>query len=137
MMAAKQPTKIIQAGGTAFTVIREPRGGKELFHGVGAAIAEAQVVLGGATLVAVALDSHFEARIALQEVRAFRERGASIGTKVGLVVVEIGIAHFSQEEFVVRGPRWRRRRRRRSIHGDGCGGAGGAAGTRGSNCVSR
>src|SRR5260370_31222458 len=30
MMAAKQPTKIIQAGGTAFNVIREPRGGKGL-----------------------------------------------------------------------------------------------------------
>src|SRR6266478_10125849 len=30
MVAAKQPTKIIQARGTAFTVIREPRGGKGL-----------------------------------------------------------------------------------------------------------
>src|SRR5229473_3923720 len=28
--AARQPTKIIQAGGTAFTLIREPRGGKSL-----------------------------------------------------------------------------------------------------------
>src|SRR6266403_371778 len=30
MVAAEQPTKIIQARGTAFTVIREPRGGKGL-----------------------------------------------------------------------------------------------------------
>src|ERR1700737_3582869 len=30
MMAAEQPTKIIQAGGTVFTLIREPRGGKRL-----------------------------------------------------------------------------------------------------------
>src|SRR5216684_1385459 len=29
-MAAEQPTKIIQAWGTAFTLIREPRGGKGL-----------------------------------------------------------------------------------------------------------
>src|SRR3979490_2337723 len=30
MVAARQPTKIIQAGGTSFTLIREPRGGKSL-----------------------------------------------------------------------------------------------------------
>src|ERR1700731_968879 len=30
MVAARQPAKIIQAGGTAFTLIREPRGGKSL-----------------------------------------------------------------------------------------------------------
>src|SRR5467141_1797499 len=202
MVATEQPTKIIQSRGTAFTLIREPRGGKGLpglaavsvtkrsswptarsgsvgFHemaaavllpaglvvlvaeglllaeaddvqavgrnaqrnevlldGGGAAIAKAQVVFRGATLVAVAFDGCFNRWVPLQEVRSRGESDASVGTNVGLVVVEIGIAHFSQEEFVFRGPLWRRRRRRR-VHRDGCSGAGGAAGTRGSNRVGR
>src|SRR5467141_282146 len=201
MVAARQPTKIIQAGGTSFTLIREPRGGKSspslaallvnnrsswrtarsgsvglhemaatvllpaglaalvaeglllaeadgaeavgrnaqrnevLLHGGGAAIAKGQVVFRGATLVAVAFDGCFDRRVAFQEVRGLGKSGAGIGTNVGLVKVEIGIAHFSQKEFVVRGPLWRWRRRRR-IHRDGCGGAGGAAGTGGGNRVS-
>src|ERR1700674_399075 len=107
-----------------------------LLHGGGAAIARSQVVFRGATLVAVAFDGHLEPRIIFKEIPGLRERGAGIGANVGLVEVEIGIAHFSQEEFVVRGPLWRRRRRRR-IHRDGCGGGGGAAGTGGRNRVSR
>src|SRR6266436_320551 len=79
-------------------------------HGAGAAVAQAQVVFSGPALVAVAFDDHFEARIAFQEIGGFRERGASIGTNVGFVVVEIGVAHFTQEKFVVRGARGRRRR---------------------------
>src|SRR6267143_2574939 len=66
-----------------------------LLHGSGAAIAQGQVVFRGATLVAVALDGHFEPRIIFQEIPGLRERGAGIGTNVNLVVVEIGIAHFS------------------------------------------
>src|SRR5258708_39730793 len=100
-----------------------------LLHGAGTAIAEAQVVFRGAPLVAVAFDGHLEPRIVFQEIRGLRERGASIGTKVGLVVVEIGIADFSHEEFVVRGPRWWRRRRRGCIDLVACGGAGVAAGS--------
>src|SRR6266513_2827429 len=98
-------------------------------------IAQGQVVFRGATLVAVAFDGRLDGRVPLQEVRGLRKGSASVGTNVGFVVVEIGIAHFSQKEFVVRGPLWRRRRRRR-IHSDGCSGAGGAAGTGGSNRVS-
>src|SRR5260370_8483948 len=90
-----------------------------LLHSVGSAIAEAQVVFRGAAFIAVAFDGHPEARIVLQEVRGCRERGAGIRTNVGLVVVEIGIAHSSREEFVVRGPRWRRRRWRPRVHRDG------------------
>src|SRR5260370_38002031 len=103
-----------------------------LLHGAGTAIAEAQVVFRGAPLVAVAFDGYLEARIVFQEIRGLRERGAGIGTKVGLVVVEIGITNFSHEEFVVRRPRWWRRWRR-CIDRDACGSAGGAAGTGGGN----
>src|SRR5712664_2869802 len=107
-----------------------------LLHGAGTAIAEAQVVFRGAPLVAVAFDGYLEARIVFQEIRSLRERGAGIGTKVGLVVVKISITHFSREEFVVGRPRWWRRWRR-CIDRDACGGAGGAAGTGGGNRVSR
>src|SRR5260370_41145897 len=108
-----------------------------LLDGVGPANAQGQVVFRGAAFVAVAFDGRFEPRIVLQEVRGCRERGAGIRTNVGLVVVEIGIAHSSCEEFVVRGPHWRRRRWRRRVHRDRRGGGGGAAGTRGGNCGSR
>src|SRR6202158_3918153 len=107
-----------------------------LLHGGGAAIAQGQVVFRGATLVAVAFDGRLDGRVPLQEVRGLRKGSASVGTNVGLVVVEIGVAHFSQEEFVFRGPLWRRRRRRRA-HCDGCSGTGGTARTRGSNRVGR
>src|SRR5258708_33129930 len=121
----------------ADAVVRNAQRDHVLLHGAGTAIAEAQVVFRGAPLVAVAFDGYLEPRIVFQEIRGLRERGTGIGTKVGLVVVEIGIADFSHEEFVVRGPRWWRRRRRRCIDRDACGGAGGAAGTGGGNRVSR
>src|SRR5712664_162057 len=115
---------------------RNPQRNHVLLHGAGTAIAEAQVVFRGAALVAVAFDGYLEARIVFQEIRGLGERGAGIGTKVGLVVVEIGIADFFQEEFVVRGPRWRRRWRR-CIDRDARGGVGGSAGAGGGNRVGR
>src|SRR5713226_3442814 len=68
-----------------------------LLDGVGAATAETQVVFRGAALVAVAFDGHFERRVVLEEVRGLRERRAGIRTQVGLVVIEISIAHFLEE----------------------------------------
>src|SRR5258708_1148285 len=126
---------LAEADGVA-AVVTNPHTDHLLLHGAGTAIAEAQVVFRGAPLVAVAFDGYLEARIVFQEIRGLGERGAGIGTKVGLVVVEIGITNFSHEEFVVRRPRWWRRWRR-SIDRDACGGAGGAAGTGGGNRVSR
>src|SRR2546429_3658452 len=107
-----------------------------LLDGGGAAIAEAQVVFRRTTFVAMALDGHLESRIVFKEIRGLRECRASVGANVGPVVVEISVAHFSQEEFIVRGPRWRRRRRRR-IDRDSCSGTGGAAGTGRGNRVGR
>src|SRR6266446_5839253 len=108
-----------------------------LLDRVGAAVAETEIVFGGTTFVAVAFDGRLDRRMSLQEVRSRGKSSASVGTNVGLVVVEIGIAHFSQKEFILRGPRWRRRWWRRRIDRDGSGGAGGAAGAGGGNRVGR
>src|SRR5467141_3612596 len=161
MVAARQPTKIIQAGGTSFTLIREPRGGKSLpglaallvnnrsswrtarsgsvgLHEMAATVllpAGLAALVAEGLLLAEADGAEAVGRNAQRNEVLLHGCGAAIGTNVGLVKVEIGIAHFSQKEFVVRGPLWRRRRRRR-IHRDGCGGAGGAAGTGGGNRVS-
>src|SRR6266436_1449790 len=119
----------------AETIGRDAQGHEILFDGVGAAIAQAEVVFGGGALIAMAFDSGFDRRVLLQEVRGRGERGASVGTNVGLVVVEISVTHFLREKPIeVNLGRWRRRRRR--VHGDGCGGTGGAAGTGGRNRVS-
>src|SRR6266850_8597510 len=118
-------------------VWRDAERHEELLHGAGAAVAEAEVVFRRTTLIAVAFDGYLEPRILFQEIRGCRERGAGVWTNISLVEVEIGIAHFSQEEFVVRGPCWRRRRWRWRIHGDGCGGGSGTAGTGGRDRVGR
>src|SRR5438309_8430011 len=105
-----------------------------LLDGAGAAVAEAEVIFGGATLVAMAFDGDFDRRVLLQEVSRLRERRAGIGTNVGLVVVKVGVAHF----LVKIG--WRflfLRRWRRRINGDGSSGAGGAARTGGGDRVRR
>src|SRR5437016_4447029 len=121
----------------AEAVGRNTQRNEVLLDGGGAAIAEAQVVFRGTTLVAVAFDGHLESRIVFQEIRGLRKCLASVGTNVRLVVVEISVAHFSQEELIVSGPRWRRRRRRRRVDRDSCSGTGGAAGAGGGNCVGR
>src|SRR5690349_14830791 len=78
----------------AEAVGRNAQGNEILLDGVGAAIAEAEVVLGGTTLVAMALNSHFDGRVPFQEISGFRERCTSIGTNVRLVVVKVGVANF-------------------------------------------
>src|SRR5207248_997001 len=99
-----------------------------LFDGVGSAVAETEVVLGGTTLVAMAFDGDLDGRVRFQVISGFRERRTSVGTNVGLIVVEIGVAHFTQEEFILRWPRRRRRRWRRrdgflaATNGKGSGG---------------
>src|SRR6266481_951932 len=96
-----------------------------LLDGVGTAIAEAEVVFGGAALIAMAFDGDFDRRVLLQEVRSRRERRTSVRTNVGLVVVKISVAYFLIEIGLAR----RRRRWWGSIHGNSGSGAGGAAGT--------
>jgi len=105
-----------------------------LLDGVGAAVAEAEVVFGGTTLVAMAFDGDFYRGILLQVISGLRERRASVGTNVGLVVVEIGVAHFLAK--IGLGLHFLRRWRRR-IDCDGGRSAGGAARAGGRNRVRR
>jgi hypothetical protein len=69
----------------------DAEGNEILFHGIGAAITEAQVVFRRAALIAVAFNGHFEARIIFQKICGLGECGTSVGTNVRFVVVEIGI----------------------------------------------
>src|SRR6266851_1345506 len=98
-----------------------------LLHGAGAAIAERQVVFRGAALVAVAFNGHAKLRIVAQKLGGLGERLASVGANVGLVEVEIGIAHFISEDFVVVRLRRLLWRRRRSTNNHARGGVCGAA----------
>jgi len=106
-----------------------------LLDGVGAAVAESEVVLGGAAFVAVAFDVDLLIRIALEEGSGFFESYTSVGTDVGLVEVEVSIANFLGEEFFKAGT-LRRRRRRRSANRDADVGVSAAAGAGGGDGVS-
>ncbi len=61
---------------------------EEALRGVCAALAKAEVVLGGAALVAIAFDHHFHGRIGSQILRGARESIASIGANVRAVEIE-------------------------------------------------
>src|SRR5947199_8643501 len=93
----------------AEAVGRDAQRDEILLDGTGAAITEAEVIFGRTTLIAMTFDGYLELWIALQEVGGPREGRASIGTNVSLVIVEIGVADFSQEKFIVRGASWVRR----------------------------
>src|SRR6266852_1058304 len=78
----------------------DAQGDEILLDGAGAAIAEREVVFGGAALVAVAFDGHAKLRIVAQEVSGLGKRFASVRANVGLVEVEIGVANFFPDEIV-------------------------------------
>src|SRR5437867_13148841 len=59
-----------------------------LLDGTGAAIAEAEVVFGRTTLIAMALDGELELWIAMQDFGGLRECRASIGPDRSLVIGE-------------------------------------------------
>src|SRR4029077_12564061 len=78
----------------------DAQGDEILLGGAGAAIAESEVVFGGAALVAVAFDGHANAGIIAQEFGGLGERLASVGADVRFVEIKIGVANFLEEEFV-------------------------------------
>src|SRR5216683_427902 len=127
---------LAEAGGIE-AIGGDAQGHEILLDGVGAANAEAKVVFGGAALVAVAFDGCFDGRVGFQEVRGLGESGAGIRANVSLIVVEVGVLHFTQEEFVIRGPFGLFHRRRWCVYRDGGRGASVAAGTCRSDRVSR
>jgi hypothetical protein len=107
----------------------------EIFlDGVGAALAESEVVFGGTTLVAMAFDGDTSVGIVLEEVRGFLESGAGIGANIGGVVIEVGVANFLEEEFI-KTELGRFSDGSGSVDGDADGGIGTSAGTAGSEGV--
>jgi len=105
-----------------------------LLDGSGAAVAEAEVVFGGAAFVAMALDGDLDRGIVAEEFGGLGEGGAGIGANVGLVEVEVSVANFLEEEFVER--RFGRfDYRRRSGDGDAGAGFCGAAGATGADGI--
>ena len=74
-----------------------------LLDGVGAAIAESQVVFRRAAFVAMAFDGDAELRIVAEEVGGLAEGLASVSANVRLVVIEVGIADFLEEELIQAG----------------------------------
>src|SRR5450432_3647540 len=81
-------------------VSRDAEGDEVLLGGTGAAIAQSQVVFGGAALVAMTFDGDFNLRIVAKEIRGAGQRGAGVGANVGFVEIEVGVFHLAQEERV-------------------------------------
>ena len=105
----------------------------EIFlDGVGAALAEGEVVFGGTALVAVAFDGDADVGIIFQEVGGPLKSSAGIGTNFGGVIVEVGVTDFLEEEFVEAFRPGRGRRRRADGNADdGFGGTAIAGGSQG------
>ena len=70
---------------------RDAQGDEILFHGGGAAIAETEVVFGGAALVAVTFDGGFNVWIGAENFGSRAEGGSRIGANVGFIQIEIGV----------------------------------------------
>src|ERR1700722_4454977 len=81
----------------------DAQGDEILLRGAGTTIAESKVVFGGAALVAVTFDGDALGRIAAEILGGLSEGGAGVGTNVGFVEVEIGVANFTREDFILRG----------------------------------
>src|SRR5271168_2324044 len=102
-----------------------------LLDGAGATVAEAQVVFRGAAFVAMAFDGHSELRIVAQKFRGVRKSFAGVRANVGFIEIEIGVAHFLEEQGIGQVGTGAGIRRRRRGYGDARAGVGRAAGTGG------
>ena len=109
---------------------------KVLLDGVGAAIAKSKVVFGGAAFVAVAFDGDVGEWVALEEGSGLFERYAGVRTNVGLIEIEVSVAHFPGEELLEAGSPGLFDDRRRHVDRDADVGIGAAAGTAGGDGVS-
>src|SRR5581483_331666 len=90
-----------------------------LLDGVGAVIAQCQVVLGRAAFVAVPLDGELDVGVLREELSVPLQRGLLVGTNVVLVIVKENVFDVLSKELLFRGRRLRRRRRRRDRHTSG------------------
>src|SRR5438128_3319912 len=80
---------LLPVGDRRQAVLRDSVGLEIVHRRLRPPIAERQVVLGGAALVAVAFDAHERVRVLLQPRRVVRQRIDRIGSERGLVEVEV------------------------------------------------
>ena len=91
-----------------------------LLGGAGSAIAEREIVFGGAALIAMALDGGTSLRMIAEELRSLRKGGTRVSPNVSFIEVEVSVLDFLREQFrPVRFGSWRWRRSRRA-HSDPC-----------------
>src|SRR3989441_6153078 len=103
-------------------VASHPEVDEEVLRGVGPPVAQTEVVLLAAALIAVPLNREFDLGVGLEEVGVCRQGLLSVRSDVGLIKVKVRILDLG-EEFLLRGypggRRWRRRRWGRwNRHGD-------------------
>src|SRR5215831_11240578 len=76
----------------ANTIGRQPELHQKIFRGTGAPVAEAEVVLGGPTLVAMAFDHNAKCRISredsAQQLCIFRQRNTGVLADVAAIVIK-------------------------------------------------
>ena len=73
-----------------------------LLYSVGAAIAESEIVLGGAALIAMAFDGNLRRGVVLQEICGLLESFPRIRANGCGVVVKVGITNVLEEQFFQR-----------------------------------
>lgn len=95
--------------------------GEVILDSIGAALAESEIVFGGTAFVAMTFDGEARVWITFQKVRVALKNFPRIGANGGGVIVEEGITHFLEEEFIEAGFR---------SFDDGCGNVDGNADTR-------
>jgi len=87
----------------------------------GALVAQSQVVVGGAALVAVSFNRNVDIGVLREERHVGLDGSPLVGANVGLVVVEIDVLNVLTKQVLVRNVRsWRRRRWRRLSYGKPC-----------------
>src|ERR1041384_2370330 len=90
-----------------------------LLGGVGAALAQSQVVFGGTAFVAVAFNLHLPPLL-LDELCSLSKLLLRIGPQIGLVIVEVNVSDHLSKELLVRNGRRRWSRCGRRSRGCDC-----------------
>ena len=85
---------------------------QRIFDRAGALVAQSQVVVCRATLVAVSFNREVHIRMLIEELCIGLNRGLLIAPNLRLVVIEVDVFDVLREQVFVRDG-WRRRRRRR------------------------
>src|SRR5580692_706004 len=89
----------------------DARRSQRVFHGTGALVAQGQVVIGRAALVAVSFNRQVDIGMLIEERHIGLDRRLLVGANISLVVVEVHVFNVLAEQVFVR-HRWSGRRRR-------------------------